>query len=225
MAKICFPHYSQGEFDSLKEAILTLSKNGYWSYFLRDIVQYNICYRDHLRQFGIDSLVDRLTEEVPELKDNKDALDSLYKWWKRAGLLADYDIQCHNIADTVSILGHTFNGLKDIISHCGISGRIQPSVLGYFVNEKNSEESDIYVGEIYESYPIFDSYDVGDNRTYQNYIFRPHPITENDMGEASQNFYESNFCMVHEYIPHKQLPLLYYKGDGNYMLLATSKQK
>lgn len=29
--------------------------------------------------------------------------------------------------------------------------------------------------------------------------------------------------MVHEQIPINLLPLLYYNGDGNYMLLATKK--
>ena len=59
MAKICFPHHSHGEFNSLKEAYRYLRKREYgWSWFtLTEIVKYNVLYRDYLREHGIDSLI------------------------------------------------------------------------------------------------------------------------------------------------------------------------
>ena len=83
--------------------------------------------------------------------------------------------------------------------------------------------SDIHIGELYENYPIFDSYDLGDDRTYQNYIFRKNEITKQDMETAFTVYYKGNFCMVHEQIPEDLLPILYYSGEGKYMLLASAK--
>ena len=81
----------------------------------------------------------------------------------------------------------------------------------------------VHIGHFYESYPVFDSYDLADDRTYQNYIFCATPITENDMKDAFKNFHGFNFSMVHENMPEENLPILYYRGDGKYMLLATAK--
>lgn len=225
MSKICFPHHTRGEFASLKDAVQKLKKmKSGWSWFtLVKIVQYNICYRDHLREFGIQSLADRLIEEAPELKDDKAALDYLYEWRQEEEHIADYDIQCYNIKDDITILGHTFHGLKDIKAHREIVGREYYSGFECFTPEKTDRYNDIHIGLISEHYPIFDHYDIGDNRSYQNYIFRNKPITENDMREAFQIPHTSDFRMVHENIPQELLPILYYFGDGNYMFLATSK--
>ena len=44
--------------------------------------------------------------------------------------------------------------------------------------------------------------------------------------EATFSIYHTgNFCMVNEQITPELLPILYYKGDGNYMLLATKKEE
>lgn len=81
----------------------------------------------------------------------------------------------------------------------------------------------VHISHFYESYPVFDSYDLGDDRIYQNYIFRPAPITEANMKDAFCTFHGFNFSMVHENISEENLPILYYRGDGKYMLLATAK--
>lgn len=226
MEKICFPHHTQGEFASLKEAVHKLKKMEYgWSSFtLAEIVRYNICYRDHLRQFGIKSLADRLIGESVELKDDKAALNYLYEWWQREQYVAAYDIQCYNVENEITVFDHTFHGLKDIVRHRGIIGKEFFSGFECFIPEKTDECPDIHIGEIYQNYPIFDSYDLSDDRTYQNYIFRNKAISEDDMRETFRIPYASNFCMVHENIPQEQLPILYYSGDGKYMLLATSKK-
>ena len=45
--------------------------------------------------------------------------------------------------------------------------------------------------------------------------------------QAQDDYYKvghrMNYCMVHENIPDHLLPMLYYYGDGDYMILATKK--
>ncbi len=226
MTKICFPHYSRGEFNSLNEAFHYLRKREYgWLWFtLTEIVQYNVPYRDYLRENGIESLIKKVIEEVPELKDEQKALNHLQEWVKKEKL-ATYDIQCYNIKDQITVMGHTFDGLKDIINHREIVGKEYYKDFECYIPQKVETYSNIHIGEIYENYPIFDSDDLSDNRTYQNYIFRKKEITEQDMKNAFTIRHSGNFCMVHEQIPNDLLPILYYGGDGNHMLLASNKEE
>ena len=84
-------------------------------------IQHNTCYRNHLHRHGVDDLIVRLIEEVPQFKEEKVLLYRLREWAAEEKL-ADYDIQCYNIKDKVTILGHTFNGLKDIRKHIELYG-------------------------------------------------------------------------------------------------------
>ena len=222
MTKICIPNYRDGEFSSLKEAVSHFRDSMLYEFILTEIVFCNISYRDHLREHGLDSLKARLLEEAPELDEKP--LKELDIWWERIGRLAAYDIQCYNIRDKITVLGHTFQGLEDVSRHCEIMGHEFFYSFDCFVPKEFEVYDDIHIGEVYDRYPTFDSYDLSDDRTYRNYIFRRHPVTEADMKEAFKVSHGCNFCMVHEDIPETQLPILYYKGDGNYMLLATAKE-
>lgn len=225
MAYICFPHYKKGEFASLAEALKYLNRETYSisRYVLCEIVQYNTCYRNHLRLHGVEDLIMRLTDEAPQLKENKVLLNYLREWAAEEKL-ADYDIQCYNINDKVTILGHTFNGLKDIRGHVEFFGREWFDGLNCWTSTEVEPYNDVHIGLFYENYPVFDSFDLCDDRTYQNYIFRAAPITEADMKEAFRTSHGSNFCMIHETIPEENLPILYYGGDNKYMFLATKKE-
>lgn len=141
--------------------------------------------------------------------------------WAAEEKLADYDIQCYNIKDKITIHGHTFNGLQDIREHIELFGREGHDGLHCWSPTEVEPYKDVHIGHFYENYPVFDSYDLGDDRTYQNYIFRNTPITESDMKNAFGISHRANFCMVHENILEEMLPILYYSGDGQYMLLAT----
>ena len=83
---------------------------------------------------------------------------------------------------------------------------------------------DIHIGELYENYPVFDIYDMGDSRTYQNFFFRERPFSHADLEQRATIPSRFNYCMVHEHIAEEFLPVLYYEGTGDYMLLATAKK-
>lgn len=223
MAKICFPHYKKGEFASLADAVKYLYRKKYAisGYELWEIVRYNVCYRNHLRQFGLDSLIDRLVEEAPLLKKCEVLVRRLRERLAKIKL-ADYDIQCYNIRDQITILGHTFDGLKDVRRHMELAAYELFGELHYVVPKRKARPyNDVHIGHFYDTYPVFDCWDYADDRTFQNYIFRTAPITEEDMKESFRTFHGLKFCMVHEHIPEERLPILYYSGDGKYMLLAT----
>lgn len=224
MAKICFPHHTRGEFNSLNEAFCFLSRIDYgWSWYtLTKIVQYNIPYRDYLRNNGIDALVAAIIEEVPQLAADNASLNYLREWAANQKL-AHYDIQCHNIKEKVTILGHTFNGLQDILMHTQLYAREGYGGLQCYAPSNIDKSDTVHIGKIYKNYPVFDSSDYSDDRTYRNYLFRHVPITESDIKALSQVPCSFNFCMVHENIPVNLLPILYYDGDGDYMLLAKNK--
>ncbi len=225
MTKICFPHYKKGEFSSLADALKFLERETYSisRYVLCEIVQYNTCYRNHLRRHGVEDLITRLIEEAPQLKDEKVLLLHLREWAENEKL-ADYDIQCYNIKDKVTILGHTFNGLSDIKRHIELVGYQGYDGLHCYSPMIADMCEDVHVGHFKENYPVFDSYDLSDDRTYQNYIFRAEPITEEVMQKAFRTNHVFNFCMVHEDIDEILLPILYYSGDGKYMLLASKRE-
>lgn len=102
---------------------------------------------------GVDSLIDRILDEVPELTDEADALDYLRKWTRKEKM-APYDIQCYNIKDTVTIAGHDFNGLEGVIRHVELIGKEYYSGFECRVPQKFESCRDVHVGLLYENYPI-----------------------------------------------------------------------
>ena len=54
-------------------------------------------------------------------------------------------------------------------------------------------------------------------------LVAPQPITKEQMQLYANMKQEGNYCMVHEHIPTEHLPILYYVGDGPYMVLATQQ--
>lgn len=221
MAKICFPHYERGDFESIKEAYEFFSKkNGWHEYMLEDIIRYNVVYRDYLRTNGYYALIDLLVNEGCPIAKDYNLYSSFYKNGRLD--IKEYDIQCYNIKDEITILGRTFNGLADIMAHCEIYG--SDSFFGFECHEPDEYTAyrNIHIGEIYQHYPTFDSFDACDNRCFSNFIFRKNAITKEDMRIVfSGTPHTNNFCMIHERINSDFLPILYYSGEGNYMLLVS----
>lgn len=228
MTKICFPHHVRGDFDSLEEAYKFFigTKGGFTKYILGDIVRYNMRYRNQLRTLEYQALENLLIEDGCPVAKDFEMYSYLHNYlYKQERLCCrNYDIQCYNIKDKITILGHTFNGLEDIAAHCEIVAKEHSMGVTYNVPYEYRVYRDIHVGKFYADYPCFDSFDACDNRSYQNFIFRKEQITCEEMRRTLKAVpHNRDFCMVHESIDYNYMPILYYKGEGDYMLLASWK--
>ena len=223
-AQVCISNYFETRyFSTWQDAIKVLYLSNRIGVELDRFIQYNIVMRDMLRQKGIEGLLDEIFAIVP--KDNISALTIRYitKYWTE-NPIADYDIQMYHIDDDITILGHTFHGLNSVRQHCEMIASMG-SQLYCFPTKEHIPLENIHVGVIDKSYLKFDSYDYSDTRCYENYIFIPEAITKEQMQQYANIKLESNFCMVHEKIPAEYLPILYYVGEGPYMILATKKSQ
>lgn len=91
---------------------------------------------------------------------------------------------------------------------------------GDSISKKETLQGPIHVGEVWDSYPVFDSGNLGDDRTYQNYIVRDRPISDMEMSDLANVHSRYDFCKLHETTPENLLPMVYYRGDGGFLLLA-----
>lgn len=124
------------------------------------------------------------------------------------------------ITDDVKILGHVFHGLQDIMKHVEMS-LYKSYQYGHVSNKEPEVKCKVHVGKLWAPYPCFDSSDYAyENRTYQNYVLRSRPITESDMKKLSDLPSHFDECRISEDIPSDMLPLVYYRGDGNTMIVA-----
>lgn len=210
MAKtsICIPHWYRGEFDNLSSAMeFFIARKEDISVRLENIVAYNVFYRDILRAKGTDALLAVMADQTPVLKEFPKELESLRKWCEGFVLeIAQYDIQCINIHDRFTVLGQEFNGLDDVKKHF------------------RNKTSKIAITLFSKDYPTFDSFDSCDDRSYDNFAFSKAPLSADEY-QARRNLpIGINYCMVTEKIPQHCLPILYYVGDFDYMLLATAKE-
>lgn len=213
------------EFSSLSAAYAVLSFRDEWQWYtLRKIVMSNICCRDQLRELGIDAYIARIIGEVPELAGDVRALEYLRRWYDESGGVAPYDIQCYGIDDRITVLGREFGGLEDVMRRR--THRINClSSLGGTLLQNAEAYPDMAICDVYENYPRFDIYDSCDDREYQNLFFRlGGTFTDEDMNRLAKMPCTGNSCRVHEHIPAEFLPVLYYEGTGQYMMLATPKQ-
>ena len=228
--KVFVPCYGGCEFGSLGEAVNYVQKMpGGLDVYICDIVLYNIRFRDRLREKGIDGVIRMLIKEAPAVAHDIKALDGLKRRWRERMKehIADYDIQCLPKNSRFCIEGCWFDGLEDLDSQVEMSGNPRHQFDRWYTRDGyKPNSSGLHVGRIWVSYPTFDSFDACDGRSYDNYIFPTQPLKENVMDlyceKVNSNF---NACMVHESIPEELLPILYYNGDSEYVLLATAKVK
>ena len=221
---VCISNYFETSyFSTWQEAVKYLYQSNRIGNELNRLIQYNVVMRDILRQKGREGLLAEIFAIVP--KDNISALTIRYitQYWTE-NPIADYDIQMYHIDDDITILGHTFHGLEGVRQHCEMIASMGFQ-LYCFPTKEHIPLENIHVGIIDKSYPKFDSYDYSDTRCYENYIFAPKPITKEQMQQYANIKLESNYCMIHEHIPAENLPILYYVGEGPYMVLATKKSQ
>jgi len=226
--RVCFPCYGRCQFSNLQEAVDYVQQmRGGLSVYIDHIVMYNIRFRDCLRANGIEGVIQMMISEAPSIALDTEALDYLrQKWTERMHEhIADYDIQCYPKDSWMCIEGCWFRGLDDVDAQVEMAGFPSHSTNkwmsreGYMPNTKG-----LHIGQILQGYPVFDCYDLSDDRYYTNYIFAKTPLTDDMMEQyCSQVSDHFNSCMVHEHIPAAFLPILYYNGDSNNVLLATAK--
>ena len=230
--KVYLAEYGRCVYDSLQELVDYKLNDGYGYLYLDDVVQYNVQYRDCLRENGIEGVINMMIKECPRLRKEEKVLQHLREWWKERmhEHLADYDIQCYRRDERIKIAGSWFNGLDDVFSYVEILGRSREpffefqQINRWTLRDYHKQNVDgVHVAHLWESYPQFDSSDAGDDRNFENYFFSRTPISIEMMEHYCKLKSESNDCKVHEHIPKEMLPILYCDGDHPYVLLASEK--
>ncbi len=205
---------------SVKEALAQLIEydDTFW---IGDIILYNIPLRHAYRDMGADAF----TNDLLALADNNEALARNLQRFNdnlsQHGGLADYDIQIYPKDATLTFFGLTIQGIE------GIKQRIRYSVQAKSEGNpivKTPQQTDLYVGCIWEPYPTFDSFDFADNRAFYNYLIREQDITIEDINAVIALPQGMNSNRITEHISAQCLPLVYYDEDKNTILVATARQ-
>lgn len=208
--KITLPTMEEGRCEfTLTEALRRCEKELFAESYIKNMVVQNVVLRDGLRKFGAVYTARFLWEMSDKTDKMGKALERFVEKWGDAKL-ADYDIQLRSIHDDFTLLGHTFHGLEDMKS---------------YMRHQEGANKDVFVTCTLDSYPCFDSSDyLCENRFFQNYIVRKHPIGEEETKRLEKLPSWDNYNKVTEVIPDDMLPVVYYAGDGNFMLVATEKE-
>ena len=230
-----YRHIGKVWYDSLEEIVeeFTTGDNVYVNVYngrkenrlgayIGGVVAYNVRYRDLLRKEGYDALLSVLFKEAPALRGEACAIGCLESDLERRGPLGDYDIQCLSVNDSFTVHGRVYDGLDDVCENTEwyLRRRGEPFPAG----GHHHRPGDVHVLCNYEPYPIFDSSDWGDDRTYRNYFFKNGQFKPADFTKISDIGDDGNFCKAHERLRCVDaIPLLYYPGDRNTMLLVTSR--
>jgi hypothetical protein len=227
ITKVNIPCYDRCEFQTLEEAVNYVQKMpGGLSVYITDIILYNIRFRDCLREQGIGGAIKKLIDEAPVIEEETKVLNNLRRIWtdRMNERIADYDIQCLPKNSRICIEGCWFDGLDDIVAQVEMAGNPCHTFQKWYPRkEYKHNTSGLHIGNLWKSYPTFDSYDACDGRSYDNYVFAKKPLNEAVMENYCKISAKYNFCMVHENIPEDLLPILYYGGEGDSVLLATAK--
>ena len=119
----------------------------------------------------------------------------------------------------IEILGHVFNGLADIKRAVETYCRIDRDSWN---TEPKSPADGIHVICVYEPYPCFDSEDyANEDRDYSNYFFSTRPFTKQQIDRLSKLPGRCNAQIVCDTMPEWSAPAVYYRGDGEKMVVAT----
>ncbi len=189
-----------------------------------DMMIYNVNLRDAMCSFGVRAVVKHIREFAPNNKELHRCLDS-FMGRHPDGSIGDLDIQVYSTKEDVEILGHVFHGLEDIMAYNEISLCERYMSKERPIRRSPKKRGDVHVGKLWESYPCFDSSDYAyETRTYQNYLIRNRPITDADMQKIKNLPAIGNFEKINEQMPLDVLPMVYYSGDGGFMLVATRRK-
>lgn len=205
------------------ELLVQGSDSHYWHWKAKIIeTQSHIVVPGEIIEYGI-------TEEAPAYGPNLYRQNVYKVGYKNAErILPPFDtsreeqisIRKYSIKDDVEILGHVFHGLQDVKEHVEMS--LYRSYSHGQADKREPElRCNVHVGEMWMPYPCFDFEDsLYENRTYQNFIFRSRPITQDDMRKLSELPSGGNQCRISDNVPSEMLPMIYYVGDGDTMIVA-----
>ncbi len=119
----------------------------------------------------------------------------------------------------IEILGHVFNGLNEIKSAVESYCRVEREP---WDTEPKSPVEDIHVVCVYEPYPCFDSEDyANEDRDFSNYFFSTKPFTKQQIERLAKLPGRCNAQMVIETIPEWAVPAVYYRGEGDKIIVVT----
>lgn len=217
-------HHTQYEF-TVAEALRQICRVEYDSYKFDDMMLHNVVLRDAMRSFGVKAVVDHIREFAPANIELQKRFDFFIERHPD-GSIGNLDIQVYSIKEDVEILGHTFHGLEDIMAYREMSlcERYMSKSRASSVSPR--KRGDIHVGEVWESYPCFDSSDYAtETRSYQNYLIRRKSITNDDMQNVKNLPTSGCLEKINEQMPLNVLPIVYYSGDGGFMLVATPRSR
>ena len=82
LMKVYLAEYGRCEYGSLQELVDYKLNDGYGYLYLDDVVQYNVQYRDCLRENGIEGVINMMIKECPRLRKEEKVLQHLREWWK-----------------------------------------------------------------------------------------------------------------------------------------------
>ena len=132
-----------------------------------------------------------------EIKFSKAALidaDEFYATPKEESQIVKLHKDC-----VLHIMGHTFHGIKDVMSWKGK----EPVIL-----------------EKYKMFPCFDSYDyASENRFYHNYLFCKDANDASEKKDVYEAIPKCYGCVIGRNYPEHLRPLLYYGDESNIMIL------
>lgn len=144
----------------------------------------------------------------------------IWNLFKREKRQVEHRIFSCSIHDDVEILGQVFHGLQDIDAHVEMVKHEGSSREPW--DYKPERKGKVHVGEMLMRYPCFDSSDyLYENRSYHNFILRDRPITSSDMIRLEQLPSHIDALRIDASVPEDMLPMVYYVGDGDTMIVAV----
>lgn len=172
---------------------------GDFCFWIADIAIYNLCYRNLLRERGVNALIQQICKDEPRLDKDIVKKNILQKWEEMGKKLPDYDIRYVGLREKVDILGEDFTGLDDFL-------------------EKNSSLNVFYTSH---PYPCFDEFDaMYEDRSYKAWAFSRDPITDQVCQELGSIVSMPIMWDRHNFDP-KHLPVVYDNGDKPVAYLVT----
>ena len=213
-------HHTQYKF-TLAEA-LEYIRNDKLNYArFDDMMLHNVVLRDAMRNFGVKKVINQIKEFAPA----SEKLEELFERFQNKysdDCIGNLDIQVYSVTENFQIFGETLHGLDDILAYMEISIGINQTSASI---EKPEKRGELHVGQLWERYPCFDLSDYAtERRFYQNYIIRKEPIRKTEILQLKELPSFGNSKRINERIPFDMLPMVYYVGEGGFMLVATCRE-